>query len=650
MSLNPQDRCFVAYILLCNHKMAFASLRPARLIQRGCIRLLPGDACDLSSTLANGQAFGWQQLAAGSQKWRGVLASMIITVSLPLQHAGGATSSSSSGSSSTVLAAEPAFDFEVHGADIGEGDLLTPVATVDSAGGATAGADLTSTSAASAAEARSVRGGDPASASCGSEAPTALSAGSSLSSTAIASGSAASDTISSFFHAHISMQPLIQAWCAADVRLAAIAAALPGMRILRQDPWECLISFVCSSNNNVPRITQMLTKLRQRYGEPIGSLDGSDYFAFPTPEALAAASEEDLRSLGVGYRAKFIKATAAKVVELGGRPWLLGLRDGRGHAAVHAALLQFAGVGPKVADCVAVFSCDVHGAIPVDTHVWAIACRDYDRSLIEAKSLTPRIYERVGDLFRARFGSHAGWAHSLLFAAELPAFRSRLPPAMRAEMEAFRDEEAGRKAEKRAAAAARKASKAASASAAAGGAGAGAAAEEGSADDDEEASASASASASVSASFAASLELSACGIKAEGVDASHIQPEGDALAVASPARHGAGSLAAAAALSSPLPSSSAGISSVSNTAASATRMSSSRRPKPTPKRAAKAAAAAAGASAAAAAAAATGVPPSADSSAAAGSDSDAAGAEGVPGLTEAAAQAAAPAAKRARCK
>jgi len=98
------------------------------------------------------------------------------------------------------------------------------------------------------------------------------------------------------------------------------------------------------------------------------------------------------------------------------------------------------GVGRKVADCVALFSLDKCDAIPVDTHVWDIACRDYDRSLASAKSLTPTVYNAVGDLFRARFGAKAGWAHSLLFAAELPEFRSTLPEDIQNKMKRYNED------------------------------------------------------------------------------------------------------------------------------------------------------------------------------------------------------------------
>lgn len=106
---------------------------------------------------------------------------------------------------------------------------------------------------------------------------------------------------------------------------------------------------------------------------------------------------------------------------------------------VQNQLMLMPGVGRKVADCVALFSLDQTEGIPVDTHVWDIALRDYDPllSLKGAKSITPAIYEEVGEVFRKRFPCKAGWAHSVLFAAELPEFRVRLPIALQEEMKAF---------------------------------------------------------------------------------------------------------------------------------------------------------------------------------------------------------------------
>ena len=91
-----------------------------------------------------------------------------------------------------------------------------------------------------------------------------------------------------------------------------------------------------------------------------------------------------------------------------------------------------------MADCVALFSLAQAEAIPVDVHVWNIACRDYDASLQHVKSLTPSVYRQVGDIYRSRFVTKAGWAHSLLFVAELPSFRPILPADMIEEMDKVR--------------------------------------------------------------------------------------------------------------------------------------------------------------------------------------------------------------------
>lgn len=221
-------------------------------------------------------------------------------------------------------------------------------------------------------------------------------------------------------------------WGQQDARLRTVAAALPGMRILRQDPLECLLCFICSSNNNVPRIRMLVSRLCERYGTPLPLPADAPlsraFYQFPTLDALAEASEADLRALGLGYRAKFIRGTVTKLGDRGGVPWLRGLR-GRPLTDVRQALTELPGVGPKVADCVALFSLDATDAIPVDTHVWQIACRDLDPALAATKSLTPTIYNKVGDLFRTKYGAYAGWAHRcVLRVPTLVATTTARPP------------------------------------------------------------------------------------------------------------------------------------------------------------------------------------------------------------------------------
>lgn len=132
-------------------------------------------------------------------------------------------------------------------------------------------------------------------------------------------------------------------------------------------------------------------------------------------------------------------STAKKLLTMGGSKYLTELR-GSSNETLRDALTAFPGVGPKVADCVALFSLDATSSVPVDTHVWRIACRDYDDengTLRNAKSVTKKLYEHVGNVFYERFGPYAGWAHSLMFAAELPQFRPLLPEDIRQDMVTF---------------------------------------------------------------------------------------------------------------------------------------------------------------------------------------------------------------------
>ena len=164
--------------------------------------------------------------------------------------------------------------------------------------------------------------------------------------------------------------------------------------MLRQDPLETLFSFICSSNNNIERISGMVEKLCVKYGDFILEFEGTKYYTFPSPTVLARERvESDLRTLGFGYRAKYIHQTA-KLLTSKPEGWLDGLRK-MSYSEAHAELMSLPGVGAKVADCVCLMSLDKMEAIPVDTHVWQIANRDYKLKLT-SKSLTTRVYNEIG--------------------------------------------------------------------------------------------------------------------------------------------------------------------------------------------------------------------------------------------------------------
>lgn len=180
-------------------------------------------------------------------------------------------------------------------------------------------------------------------------------------------------------------------------------------------------------------------KLCKHYGPLIGSMDGEEYYGFPSPKDLTGRQvETHLRELGFGYRAKYIAETAEIVATERPLGWLESLANPESpnfggyptredlpqatYKEAHDKLLELPGVGPKVADCVCLMGLGWGEAVPVDTHVWQIAQRDYKFGKFKVKTLNKALYDAVGDHFRGLWGRHAGWAHSVLFTADLKAF------------------------------------------------------------------------------------------------------------------------------------------------------------------------------------------------------------------------------------
>lgn len=195
--------------------------------------------------------------------------------------------------------------------------------------------------------------------------------------------------IKHYFNLTSNLTDLYAQWSLQDPNFKKKAPQFAGVRILRQDAWEALLSFICSSNNNISRISQMVEKLCTNYGPFIGTVDDHAYHDFPTSEALTGAEVEGrLRGLGFGYRAKYIYQTAMIVSKEREKGWLdrlsnpespaLGVEPGfggdmkpegrEGYREAHEKLLELQGVGPKVADCVSLMGLGWGEAVPVDTH------------------------------------------------------------------------------------------------------------------------------------------------------------------------------------------------------------------------------------------------------------------------------------------
>ncbi|XP_070766518.1 N-glycosylase/DNA lyase [Enoplosus armatus] len=227
-----------------------------------------------------------------------------------------------------------------------------------------------------------------------------------------------------YFQLNMKLGDLYKEWGAADPHFKRIADIFTGVRMLRQDPTECLFSFICTSNNHISRIQGMVERLCQALGAPLCQLDQTPYYNFPSLSALADNSVEAcLRDLGFGYRARFLQQSAKQILDTHGLQWLEVLRSVP-YLQARDALRTLPGVGTKVADCVCLMSLDKAEAVPVDTHVWQIAKRDYNYASGNGqKSITDKLHRDIGDFFRKLWGPYAGWAQSVLFCADLTKFQ-----------------------------------------------------------------------------------------------------------------------------------------------------------------------------------------------------------------------------------
>lgn len=182
-----------------------------------------------------------------------------------------------------------------------------------------------------------------------------------------------------------------------------------GIRILNQDLWECIISFIISANNNIPRIKKIIERISFKYGKKI-VFEGKDYYTFPTPEELSNATVQDLRELGLGFRDVRVynttKMILAKQVDL---HRLESLNDSE---IIREELLKLDGVGPKVADCIMLFSTlkrlDV---FPIDVWVRRVMNELY----IKAEDETKVNKKEISKIAEEKYKGLAGIAQQYLF-------------------------------------------------------------------------------------------------------------------------------------------------------------------------------------------------------------------------------------------
>ena len=177
-----------------------------------------------------------------------------------------------------------------------------------------------------------------------------------------------------------------------------------GLRLLAQDPWEMLISFILSSASNIPRIRGNIKRLCEEFGERIFDVFG-EHHSFPTSGALASASIKDFKSLGFGFRAPYVWETSLKIDE---DPGFLSKIGNLPYIEARAELCKLSGVGEKIADCVLLFGFDRLESFPVDTWIKKIVERYY----FNGRAIPVKKLAVFG---REQFGNYAGVAQQYLF-------------------------------------------------------------------------------------------------------------------------------------------------------------------------------------------------------------------------------------------
>jgi N-glycosylase/DNA lyase len=191
-----------------------------------------------------------------------------------------------------------------------------------------------------------------------------------------------------------------------DPPMGAAQAACRGLRLLRQDPWECLACFVLSAAKQIPQIQQIVRLLCERFGSPVLAPPGhAPAFDFPAPARLARCSEEELRACKMGFRAPYLRAIAQGLAN--GQIDLNALSQMPIDLA-RAELLQLAGVGQKIANCVLLFACGFPTAFPVDVWVRKALSQLY----FPQRKVSPG---RLQHFAETHFGPWAGYAQQYLY-------------------------------------------------------------------------------------------------------------------------------------------------------------------------------------------------------------------------------------------
>lgn len=221
------------------------------------------------------------------------------------------------------------------------------------------------------------------------------------------------DVVTKYFDLDTNYEQIKEKLSAIDDNLKISIEYGSGIRILYQDVWEALISFIISANNNIPRIKGIIERISKKYGKEI-IWNNKSYYTFPTPEELSKATVRDLRELGLGFRDTRVFQTTLMVKN--NNINIYELEKIQDVEKIREELLKFPGVGPKVADCIMLFSMKKYEVFPIDVWVKRVMTELYFNEEIKTKEI--RINpdnKKILKYAENKFGKLAGLAQQYLF-------------------------------------------------------------------------------------------------------------------------------------------------------------------------------------------------------------------------------------------
>jgi N-glycosylase/DNA lyase len=218
--------------------------------------------------------------------------------------------------------------------------------------------------------------------------------------------------ITHYFSLDVDLLPILSSIDRDPIIHTAISQCT-GLRLIRQPKWECLVSYICSTNSNIPMIRRRIATIAQQFGKEI-TFEDKNYYTFPDPLTISCSGEHILTDCKLGYRTPYVLDTAGEITDV--KQWentitALPFEDAR------RELMKLKGVGPKAADCILLFAFQKYEAFPVDVWIRRIMQQNYLPDLSAVSPLTGRGYDAIRRFAREHFGEYCGYAQEYLYAA-----------------------------------------------------------------------------------------------------------------------------------------------------------------------------------------------------------------------------------------